>query len=49
MDSAVPLMRFLEIVKNLVGAKLTGEMKSLENGVTLVKVEALASTADVKT
>ena len=35
--------------KNLVGAKLTGEMKSLENGVTLVKVEALASTADVKT
>lgn len=35
--------------KNLVGAKLTGEMKSLENGVTLVKVETLTSIADVKT
>lgn len=35
--------------KNLTEAKLTGEMKSLENGVTLVKVEALASTTDAKT
>lgn len=35
--------------KNLIEAKLTGEMKLLKNGVTLVKVETLTSTADVKT
>lgn len=35
--------------KNLIEAKLTGEMKLLKSGVTLVKVETLTSAAGVKT